>query len=54
MATAIALEDSTLLTILSFSIKELTQKYPNLLIKIQEIIEERMIDNKITETTENN
>jgi hypothetical protein len=35
MATAKALIDTTLLVILSFSIKELTYKHPELLEKIQ-------------------
>ena len=38
MATAISLEDSSLITILSFSIKELANKNPLLLDKIKEII----------------
>lgn len=50
MATAIAKRDSILITILDFSIKELTHKYPDLLSKIQDIIEERTINNKILET----
>jgi len=40
-ATIIAKEDSTLVTILDFSIKELTRKYPDILKKIQDIIKER-------------
>lgn len=47
MATATALEDSILITILSFSIKELTSKYPELFLKIQNIIDERVIANKL-------
>lgn len=50
MATAIAIKDSQLLVVLSFSIKELTQKHPALLNKIKNIIEERTINNKIIET----
>lgn len=46
MATAKALIDTTLLVILSFSIKELTYKHPELLEKIQWIIEKREIYNK--------
>ena len=46
MATAKALTGSTLLVILSFSIKELTYKHPELLEKIQLIIETREIINK--------
>ena len=51
MATAISLEDSSMITILSFSIKELAKKYPLLLNKIKDIINDRIIDNKIVETT---
>lgn len=51
MATAISLEDSSLITILSFSIKELANKNPLLLDKIKDIINDRIIDNKIVETT---
>jgi len=51
MATAISLEDSSLITILSFSIKDLANKYPLLLNKIKEIINDRIIDNKIVEST---
>lgn len=50
MATAIAMKDSQLLIILSFSIKDLTNKHPELLEKIKRIIEERTINNKIIET----
>ena len=46
MATAIALEESTLIVILSFSIKELTFKHPDLLGKIKMIINDRMVSNK--------
>lgn len=49
MATAIATRDSQLLIVLSFSIKELTAKHPELLQKIKSIIEERTINNKIIE-----
>lgn len=49
MATATALTDSTLVTILSFSIKELTLKHPELLNKIKKIIEERITMNKMIE-----
>jgi hypothetical protein len=38
------------LVVLSFSIKELTAKHPELLDKIKWIIEERTINNKIIET----
>ena len=51
MATAISLEDSSLITILSFSIKELANKNPLLLDKIKDIINDRIIDNKIVETS---
>lgn len=50
MATAIAKTECILITILDFSIKELTNKYPKLLEKIQDIIEERTVNNKIIET----
>lgn len=41
MASAKALETTELITILSFSIKDLTNKYPNLSEKIKKIIEDR-------------
>ncbi len=50
MATAIAKTECILVTILDFSIKELTKKYPKLLEKIQDIIEERTVNNRILET----
>ncbi|QFR38681.1 cyclic nucleotide-binding domain-containing protein [Candidatus Gracilibacteria bacterium 28_42_T64] len=50
MATAKALEDTILITILSFSLDEIIHKYPDLLEKIKNIIEERIVNNKITET----
>ena len=50
MATAKALEESILVTILSFSIKELTEKNPWLLSKIKSIIEDRVMNNKILES----
>lgn len=53
MATAISKEDSELITILSFSIKDLANKNPILLEKIKDIINDRIIDNKIVETTLN-
>jgi CRP-like cAMP-binding protein len=46
MATATALTDSVLIVILSFSIKELTLKHPELLNKIKTIINDRIISNK--------
>jgi hypothetical protein len=46
MATATALKESTLIVILSFSIKELTSKHPELMDKIKTIINDRMIVNK--------
>ena len=48
MATAVALTDCTLLIILWFSIKELTLKHPELLNKIKNIINDRIISNKWT------
>lgn len=51
MATAIATKNSTLITILSFSLNKLIINNPRLLSKIKEIIEERDIDNKIVEAT---
>lgn len=50
MATAQAKTDCVMITILDFSIKELTKQFPALLEKIQKIIEERTINNKILET----
>ena len=46
MACAKATRDSVLLVVLSFSIKEITSKHPELLEKIKEIIEIRNIQNK--------
>lgn len=46
MATARASTDCVLIVILSFSIRELTSKHPELLEKIQNIINDRMISNK--------
>ena len=46
MATAKALTDCVLIVILSFSIKELTSKHPELLEKIRLIINDRIISNK--------
>jgi len=46
MARARAVKKCVLLTILSFSIKELTLKHPDLLEKIKNIINKRMIENK--------
>ena len=46
MASAIVKKDATMITILSFSIKELTIKSPAILNKIQNIIEIRNIQNK--------
>ncbi len=51
MATAVAIEECELITILSFSIKDLTKKYPLLFEKIKDIINDRIIDNKIIEST---
>jgi hypothetical protein len=47
------LEDSELITVAYFSIEELTKKNPELLKKIQNIIEERLMQNKIIETEVN-
>jgi len=47
MATARAVEDCTLVVILAFSIKEMTRKHPDLMVKIQGIIKNRLIDNKV-------
>lgn len=46
MASAKAIEDSILIVLLSFSIKEITKKHPEILKKIIEIIEIRNIQNK--------
>ena len=46
MASATALTDCTLLIIIWFSIKELTSKHPELLDKIKNIINDRIISNK--------
>ncbi|MDP2091254.1 MAG: cyclic nucleotide-binding domain-containing protein [Candidatus Gracilibacteria bacterium] len=46
MATATAIEDCVLVVVLGFSIKELTSKYPELLDKIKQIINDRSIINK--------
>lgn len=54
MATAISTEESELVIILYFSIKDLSNKNPILLEKIKDIINDRIIDNKIIETTFNN
>jgi len=49
MAQAIAMEDTNIITILSFSIHELTKTNPMIMDKIHKIIEERMTQNKILE-----
>jgi len=46
MASAKAIKDSILLVLLEFSIKELTQKHPEIMDKIKDIIEIRNIANK--------
>ncbi|MDQ7009902.1 MAG: cyclic nucleotide-binding domain-containing protein [Candidatus Gracilibacteria bacterium] len=46
MASAKAVKDSVLIVLLSFSIKELTNKYPEIMNKIKNIIEIRNIQNK--------
>jgi len=51
MATAEVVEDVRLITILSFSVQDITEKYPELMMKIKEVIEERNINNKIVEKT---
>ena len=48
MATAEAKDSCELLAIMSFSLKELIKDHPILLEKIKNIIEERVVDNKIT------
>lgn len=50
MATAIAMEDTLFITLLSFSVKTLTLQHPDLLDKIQKIIDERMTFNKVLES----
>ncbi len=50
MASAKVKKDTVLITILSFSIKELTVKHPVLLEKIKEVIESRNYENKISES----
>lgn len=47
MATAVCIKDSILITILSFSIVEMTNKNPDLLEKIRNIINDRIIENKM-------
>lgn len=49
MATAIATQDSILITILSFSIQDLAKKNPKLLDKIKSIIDNRIMSNKMRE-----
>ena len=51
MASAEAMEDCVMITILSFSVDELTQKYPEIRRKIESIISQRVVDN---EELENN
>jgi len=46
MASARVLRDANLVTMLDFSIKQLTQSHPHILEKIKEIIEIRNIQNK--------
>jgi nicotinamide riboside kinase len=50
MATAIAMEDTDFITIAGFSIEKLTQEHPDLLERIQSIIDERTIFNKTLES----
>lgn len=47
MAWAKAKKDSVMITILSFSIKELTEKHPNIMNKMKELIEKRIYENKL-------
>ena len=47
MAWAKAKEDTILITILTFSMKGLTEKHPLIMQKIQELIEKRMYENKM-------
>lgn len=49
MATAKVAEESELVVIPFFSIKELMKKYPELLEKIKHIVEDRLLNNKLTE-----
>ncbi|MDR1944958.1 MAG: hypothetical protein LBQ59_02465 [Candidatus Peribacteria bacterium] len=49
MAKAVCTRNSILITILSFSILELSNKNPELLEKIKNIINDRMISNKMKE-----
>jgi CRP-like cAMP-binding protein len=49
MATAIATKDSILITILSFSVLELSKKNPQLLEKIRAIIDNRVARNNAKE-----
>ena len=50
-ATALAEEDSILITIMSFSIKNMAESNPSLLSKIQNVIDDRMIKNKLLENS---
>ena len=50
MATATAIEECELVVIASFSVKDLTKKYPHLLDKIKGIINQRLLDNKMLES----
>jgi CRP-like cAMP-binding protein len=51
MASAVATMDSILIVILSFSIHEMTDKNPELLKRLQDIIAERIIKNKMIENS---
>lgn len=46
MASARAVEDTKLVTILSFSIEEITRKHPDLMKKIEDIINARESENR--------
>ena len=50
MASAYAVEDCQLIAIMSFSVQQITRDHPELMYKIKGIIEERMLDNKISDT----
>jgi len=47
MASAEVIDDVRLITILSFSVREITNKYPDLMLKFQNIIQDRNISNEV-------
>jgi len=49
MAEAVAIEDTSIITVLSFSIKALTKENPEIMHKIDQIIKEREEENKMIE-----